>query len=171
MKKIPLTKGKFAIVDDEDFEFVSRLKPQAMRREFNKGLNRTYSKTWEVILPGAKNVNVYYVKHMLLRPGNTNCLVEAKNGNNLDIRKENLILIPREISLHHNIKRKGTTSKYKGVCFIKKEKALKKWCAYITRGGKRKHIGVFYTQNEAAEAYNEKAKELYGELAYQNKIN
>lgn len=170
MKKIKV-KGKEIIVDDEDYNFILRLKPTIFRREY-KIQNRTHSKSWEVILPGAHGVNLYYVKHILLRPKNANMLVEAKNGNNLDLRKSNLQIIPREVSLHHNRKRLNTSSKYKGVSYKKQKNSKKRWQASISRGsnGGRSYIGVYNTENEAGIAYNEKARELYGNLAYQNKI-
>jgi len=43
----------------------------------------------------------------------------------------------------------------KGYCF---NKALNKWQAYDSINGKYKHIGVFATENEAAEAYKNSKK-------------
>ena len=169
-KKIKLTKGKYAIVDDDDFNFISRLKPVAMKRVFRDKSDRNHGRCWEVILPGGKGVCVYYVKHFLLRAKNANMVVEAKNGNNLDLRKSNLTIISREVCSHHNRKRLNTSSKYEGVCYIKNPAAKNKWGAAIKQSKKRRHIGVFATEKEAAIAYNERAKKLYGNLAYQNKI-
>ena len=168
MKKIGLTKGKFAIVDDEDYDFIRRLQPTLFKRNYHDSSNRSYGKSFEVVLSGGHGRNVYYVKHFLLRPKMSSMIVEAKNGNNLDLRKENLILIPREISLHHNLKAINKSSQYKGVCLIKR---VNRWQAYCHRHDKSgKYIGMFETEKEAAIAYNEKAKELYGDLAYQNVI-
>ena len=37
-------------------------------------------------------------------------------------------------------------------------------------GGKNFYVGVFSDKKEAALAYNKKAKELFGEFAYQNPV-
>lgn len=58
-----------------------------------------------------------------------------------------------------------TASKFKGVSWIKKNK---RWCARIGHDNKRIQIGCYASQEEAALAYNEKAKELFGEFALLN---
>ncbi len=85
---------------------------------------------------------------------------------------------------------KETTSKYKGVSYKpttrNRYKAgsraaansngwyithrKKPWSAVIMIKGKNKSIGMFHTENEAAEAYNQKAKEIHGEFAVLNKV-
>ncbi len=90
-------------------------------------------------------------------------LVGAKNGNKLDCRLENLEWRTRSISSRN----RKTTSKtgYTGV-YIEN----KKYRAIITIDGKAVHIGMFKTAEEAARAYNKKAKEIYGDDARLNKI-
>ena len=60
-------------------------------------------------------------------------------------------------------KRINNKAGYKGVCW---DKQKKKWCANITHISKHMHIGYYTTPQEAAEAYNKKAIELFGEFAY-----
>ena len=60
------------------------------------------------------------------------------------------------------------TSQYVGVCYCQQANLRKNWRAYITRYGKRYKLGHFYTEEEAAIAYDEKAIELYGEEATLN---
>lgn len=69
-------------------------------------------------------------------------------------------------------KRKTTrgTSKYLGVKFDHR-KNKKKWSASIRKNGKSHFLGCFATEDEAALAYNNKAKELYGETAQLNEID
>lgn len=55
---------------------------------------------------------------------------------------------------------------YKGV-----QKKKDKWTARIREDGKGRYLGVFDTPEEAALAYNKRAKELFGEFAYINEIN
>ncbi len=90
-------------------------------------------------------------------------LVGAKNANKLDCRLENLEWRTRSTSSRH----RKTTSKtgYTGVYFENK-----KYRAIITANGKAMHIGMYNTPEEAARAYNKKAKELFGDEARLNKI-
>ncbi len=59
-------------------------------------------------------------------------------------------------------------SGYKGVTFNNR---LNKFIANIFVGGKQTYIGVFPTAEQAATAYNQKAKEAFGDFAFLNKIS
>ena len=54
---------------------------------------------------------------------------------------------------------------HKGVCY---HKYHKRWMAYINKDGVRHNLGYFPTEVDAAKAVDAKAKELYGEYAYEN---
>jgi hypothetical protein len=74
----------------------------------------------------------------------------------------------------YNQKLKATnkrTSKYKGVSFCKNKKGTKKWRATIQYDKKRFQLGYFYTEKEAAIAYNKAASVYHKEFAYLNNIN
>jgi len=90
-------------------------------------------------------------------------LVGAKNGSKLDCRLENLEWRTRSTSSRN----RKTTSKtgYTGV-YLENNK----YRAIITIKGKAVHIGMFDTPEEAAKAYNKRAKEIYGDDARINKI-
>lgn len=62
-------------------------------------------------------------------------------------------------------KQKGTSSKFKGVCWHKRDNG---WRAYIRKDGKQLYLGLFTSEAEAACAYDVKAKELFGEFARLN---
>jgi hypothetical protein len=63
--------------------------------------------------------------------------------------------------------KKSNASKFKCVSFHKK---LGKWRARITDNGKRISLGCFDSETEAAAAYNEAAKRIFGEFAFLNVI-
>jgi group I intron endonuclease len=65
-------------------------------------------------------------------------------------------------------KYKNCTSKYVGVSFVK---SRNKWRAKIFYQKKEIHLGLFVNETDAAEAYNKKALEIYGENARLNIIN
>lgn len=60
-------------------------------------------------------------------------------------------------------------SKYKGV-FWESKCPKRPWTSCIKSGGKSHHLGHFYTEHDAARAYNKKALELNGEFAFLNII-
>ena len=61
--------------------------------------------------------------------------------------------------------RETGTSRYKGVTL---RKSYTKWRATIILNKKYIHIGYFINEIDAAKAYDEKAKELFGEFAWLN---
>lgn len=66
-----------------------------------------------------------------------------------------------------NRKRTYGTSKYKGVHWYKQSK---KWMVQIRLNDKQIYLGLFEREDDAARAYNKKAKEIFGEFACLNKI-
>ena len=83
-----------------------------------------------------------------------------------DNRIENL----RDVSHSQNMmnqKIKNHTSKYKGVHW---HKCAKKWRSRIRMNGERFYLGVFNSEDKAAEVYNRKAIELFGEYAHLNEV-
>ena len=64
-------------------------------------------------------------------------------------------------------KRSGTSSSYKGTCW---HKGIKKWIVNIKLDGKRKHIGYFDNEVQAALAYNNYAIIHFKEFACLNVI-
>lgn len=168
--KIAIGKNKFAIVDREDYPFLNRLRWEA----FVKGRN-WYAGIRKVIdgSSGRKQTTIY-MHEFLIELENRDC-ISFKNGNTLDYRKDNLFGVTKGVSTARSKKRltthggKEPTSKYKGVC-RRIKKGYKTWEVRIAKNKKVFYCGSYKTQKEAAMAYNDKAKELYGEFAYQNKI-
>jgi hypothetical protein len=92
--------------------------------------------------------------------------IDHANGNSADNRIENLRLATKSQN-GANKKKYGGSSRYKGVCWHKK---AGKWAAYIGSSKseklkKRKHLGLFVTEEDAHAAYMVAAKEFYGEFA------
>jgi hypothetical protein len=93
--------------------------------------------------------------------------VDHKNRNKLDNRKENLRICTQMENIKNRGISKNNTSGFKGVSFCKD---IKKWGAFIMCDYIPIFIGTFSTKEEAALAYNEKAKELHGEFAVLNEV-
>lgn len=92
-------------------------------------------------------------------PGET---VDHINGNTLDNRKQNLrILVEPGLNARNSAKyKRPTSSRFKGVSAV----CNGKWAARIAYQGKRIVLGAFRNEVEAAHAYDEAAREFYGEL-------
>jgi hypothetical protein len=81
--------------------------------------------------------------------------------------KSNLRIVTIQQNAMNKKSYKGSSSKYKGVGW---DKWAKKWKAQIQTNGKSKHLGLFTSEEEAAEAYNKEAIKLFGEHALLNEI-
>jgi hypothetical protein len=97
-------------------------------------------------------------------------LVDHMNGDKLDNRRSNLRLATRGDNEANKRKRRGTTtSKYKGVTKIN-DGRQKCWRVSITVDTKQIKVGTFYSEDEAAKAYNKAALEQWGEFAHLNEV-
>lgn len=159
MEKIPLTQGKFATVDDIDYEFLIKWKwyfhCYAVR-------NSHKSDGFD------KLIKIFMHREILIRKLGHSDFQETdhKNHNKLDNRRGNLRPASRSQN-QGNRKIQQGVSKFKGVHWYKDRK---KWQAQIKFEGKRKHLGYFTDEIEAVEAYNRAAKKLFGEFAYLNPV-
>jgi hypothetical protein len=173
MKQIPLTQGKFALVDDEDFVFLSRFSWQ-----YCTAPDGTVSVSTNFALQNKRWVTIP-MSRFLYTP-KIQYKVMYANGDTLDNRKENIKLLTTSQfcgtsgKMYMNTARKGKmkrnpTSKYKGVSYMKDERYEKRWVGSI-QFQKKSQSKRFLTEKEAAIWYNKKAGELFGEYGYQNKI-
>ena len=94
--------------------------------------------------------------------------VDHINGITTDNRIENLRLASKNQNNQNRISKSGI-SKYKGVHFMKAYKG-KKWRASIGVGNKTNYLGTYYTEKEAALAYNSAALRLHGNFAKLNEV-
>jgi hypothetical protein len=152
-RKITLTQGKYAIVDPERYEEFARYKWFTKRCD-----NRFYAVRWEK----DKSVKM----HQVIIGTEEGKVIDHINGNGLDNREANVRFATQQQNCWNQRKQRGrTSSKYKGVCWVKKRD---QWRARITFNGKVIHLGRFETEEAAARAYDAKAKELFGEYAWLN---
>lgn len=158
MKLIPLSKGQFAQVDDEDYEYLMQWK---------WGLCGWYAVKNIKTQEGKKQIAMH---RELLGITDPSHLVDHKDRNPLNNQKSNL----RRCTYSGNAcNRKALgASKYLGVSINRRTRKGKLinmgWCAKIKKNGKQKHLGVFNNEVDAAKAYNEAAKVMHGEFANLN---
>lgn len=94
------------------------------------------------------------------------------NRDPLDNRRRNLRIATATQNGANKLRgRPQKTSDYKGVSWCKDRRGWKLWYA-CGKGehGKTKNLGRFYTEIEAARAYNEHAKKVFGEFALLNPV-
>jgi len=150
---IPLTQGQNAIVDAEDFDWLSQWNWYAL---WNK-----YTKTFYAIRYIPEGSLSMHREIMRCRPGEE---CDHKNFEGLDNRKVNLRRCSQQQNKKHKRRQTNNSSGYKGVSL----KRPRKWVAQISTNGKRIHLGYFTTPKEAAMAYDVAAKWYYGEFAHLN---
>ena len=156
MIEIPLTQGQVALIDDEDYELVSRYKWCA---HWNKHTKSYYAET-NLKKEGGGYATI--IMHRIIMNAKKGKQVDHINHDTLDNRKENLRLCTNSENSQNQGKRINNTSGFKGVHWHKRDK---RWCADIRVNGKRIHLGLFLTPEEAYEAYCKAALELHGEFS------
>jgi hypothetical protein len=84
----------------------------------------------------------------------------------LNCRRKNLVVATQQqLNFNQRAQRRGKTSRYKGVSRVK---GTERFEAYVNRDGHRYWLGTFESEREAAAAYDEKARELFGPFARLN---
>ena len=162
MKKIPLTQGKFALVDDEDYNELSKHKWLAA-----KCCNKLYARRAIWIKGGNRSVWMSMHTQLLNPPPGYEC--DHINGDGLDNRRANLRIATRAQNQQNRLKKTGTTSRYKGVSLTPDGT---KWTAHIrwTADGieRQKRLGAFLSEEYAARIYDSAATILFKEFARLN---
>ncbi len=149
MKLVELTKGYFAIVDDDDFERVTKYEWQT---------NYHHDEKIYVTCGPYEDHPYRKLHHFIL---NTSEQVDHINRNGLDNRKDNLRLATTEQNCANRRGWKNSESGYKGVTRVT---SSGRWQARY-RG---EQLGTFDTPEEAAKVYDVAAFNHMGEFAFQN---
>lgn len=155
--KIPLTQGKFALVDKLDESLISPHKWFANRQgnTYYAGRNIT----------DKPYIQTFISMHRLilgLKKGET---ADHINGDGLDNRRSNLRKCTIQQNTFNKHRTKKGSSQYKGVCW---QKQARKWRAYIKKDYKGIYLGLYESEVDAAKAYNKAAIKHFGEYANLN---
>jgi len=173
MKEIKLSKGLLALIDDEDFEYLNQWKWTASKS--NK--SRTYYAIRFTKVGESKEKKTIQM-HRVIMDTPRELEVDHIDHNGLNNQKSNLRNCTHKQNRQNSASSTGT-SKYRGVCnYIKKTKGRgrlkdkiyfsKQIVAFISIDRKTINLGNFKTEEDAARAYDKKAKEAYGEFANLN---
>lgn len=167
MKEIQLTKGKVALVDDEDFNYLNQFKWQvsecrhtsyAIRTERKNGLKKTIRMHRDILSITDVEIIVDHIDHNGLNNQKNNLRQSSCSENNSN----------RSVVSHSSSNYLGVTKKV--------DKRFKKtkffWYAQIRKDKKTHFIGSFPYTSEgeiaAAKAYDDRAILIHGEFANLN---
>ncbi|MCO6011461.1 HNH endonuclease [Actinoallomurus purpureus] len=154
MKKIPLSRGLVALVDDEDYDRVV-----TVGKWYANPSDRTF-----------------YARKNFWRDGRCTSIrmhnlitgwpyVDHINGNGLDNRRANLRPATQAQNAKNRRRRSDNTSGFKGVS---RHRDRRRWAAAIYIAGRRRHLGLFNDPTDAAKAYDAAASKAFGEFAHLN---
>lgn len=149
---IPLPHGKCTIIDEKNYELVSKYKWSLD----SKGYARTN------IIVG-KNKYRFQSLHRLLMGNPEGKHIDHIDGDPLNNQMSNL----RICTCRQNAQNRGIKlQRYKGV--KKQRNCLNRYVSRITVNGERIKLGSYDTPEEAARAYNDAASFYFGEFARLN---
>lgn len=161
MKKIPLTQGRVTLVDDVDYEELNKQKWYAYQDR-----NTWYVRSNSLPVNDKKfSVLMHRVILGLQHGDKRQC--DHIDGDGLNNQRSNLRVCTNSQNQHNRRQIVTGRSRFKGVAWHKQSK---RWIAQIKCYPAHIYIGSFDTEEAAAKAYNEKARELHGEYAYLNDL-
>lgn len=154
MKRIELTHGSFALVDDNMFDVLS-------------------ARSWHLCAKGYAVTNVpghtrrqrTVRMHRLVIGALDEQEVDHIDGNPLNNQLDNLRLVTHQENMFNQRKRRLSSSRYKGVTWCKRSE---RWLAQIMKDKRNKCLGYFTDEADAARAYDDAARRLFGEFARPN---
>lgn len=165
MKLIPLTQGKFAQVDNSDYEWLMQWNWSAQLINgiwyAHRGVRlprtgfRAYGKVIKILM-----------HRQILGLKKRWELGDHEDGNGLNNQRYNLRKATNSQNLRNSRKRKNASCKYKGV-----SKINGKYTATIFINSRLKRLGNFDNEEMAALAYNDMAKKHFKEFARLNQIS
>lgn len=151
MKKIPLTKGKVALVSDRDYTWLALWKWWAMWN----------GRHWYAVrMVGGHNI---YMHREIVGDDVTH--VDHRDRNGLNNQRRNLRRSNTSLNQANARRRIDNTSGYKGVSYVKRDNT---WRAYIVVNRKFISLGYHKTKTAAARAYDKAAIKYFGKHALLN---
>lgn len=151
-RKIPLTQSKFALVDPEDYAELARHKWCAAKQ----------GNSWYAVRSEAgRQVRM----HRVIVNAAPAEVVDHANHDGLNNLKRNLRPCTKAQNAHNQRPQQGRSSKFKGVCWAKRER---KWYSRIQYNGRPRSLGLFANERDAAQARDAAALALHGEFAFLN---
>jgi hypothetical protein len=154
MKRIPLTQGQFALVDDEDFE---RLIKHKWYAKWNNNTKSFYAARHLSRREDGRTDTIRM--HREITGAVKTQIVDHVNHNTLDNRRSNIRICSMAESSSHRRVQSNNKSGFKGVTRIA---SSQKWRAYIRTHLVQVHLGNFQNPEDAAAAYDAASLRYHG---------
>jgi hypothetical protein len=158
VRLIPVGQGKYAIVDADDYDRLSKYKWQ-----LHSNGRTHYAFRYSSTSGGKKRQRLWMHNQIIDIPEGSVC--DHINHNGLNNRKPNLRSATSSQNSCNRRNSRQTTSRYRGVS---RAETSNKWVAQINANGRRIHLGVFDDEVDAAKVYDAAAKKYHGEFAVLN---
>lgn len=157
MKKLSLTQNRFALVDDQDYDWLMQWKWHALRQRTGN---------WYAVRSEGKwpNRTLVYMHDAIMAPPK-GFRVDHRKGDGLDNRREMLRVCTNYQNNQNARKRKDNSSGYKGVTW---NKVRRKYQARIQVNHKSMSLGYYDDPANAANAYDVAARKHFGDYARTN---
>lgn len=159
MKKIELTRGKVALVDDSDYKQLIKHKWYA---HFDGTEWYAVRNVW-IETPTRRRTTIKMHRYILGLQSGDGLVIDHINGDGLDNRRCNLRLATHAENLRNQRTQIKSKSGLKGVTA-----SGGKWRVSIKINGRTKHVGIFDDPKDAGLAYDKAALSAYGEFARLN---
>lgn len=164
MKEIALKKRYAELVDDGDYNWLSRLNWYVIIEPLYK---KTYVRnTTNIQFEGKKRKTVTKLMHRMITSAPNGMHVDPIDGNGLNNQRHNLRVCTREQNALNRKPKKNSITGVKGVC----KSSENNYRVRITVSGVVHSIGCFPTLTIAAEEYDKAALVLHGEFARLNNL-
>ena len=158
MIRVPLTQGKFALVDDAD----------AWVLEFNWCAHQRWNGVWDAMRKLPNYGKGQFLHQAIMGMKN----IDHIDGDALNCQRYNMrVCTQRQNSYNARKTLSPRLSEYKGVTF---DRARNRWKAQIVKPNMPSgthgclFLGRFFTEYQAALAYDEAARKFFGEFAAVN---
>lgn len=157
-KLIQLTRFKWSVVDDEDFERVSKY-----NWSIDHHKHTDYAVSHIIINDKIKRIRMH--SFILGACDDTQDGIDHRNGDGLHNYKSNLRKCTYAQNVRNSKKQKNTSSIYKGVHTVKNSH---KYSSVIRCNGVTINLGYHVNEIDAAKAYDTAATKYFGEFAKLN---
>lgn len=179
MKKIYLYEGRgkarkqsdtiFVMVDDEDYDYLNQWQ-WGLMKIYHTEKKLFYVRRYEGSYRKGQKFAFLMHREIMKSDMDRRLVVDHIDGNGLNNQKSNLRKCTYAQNLANRSKDSNGKHRYRGIQKYFHKNGVVRWKAQCTFDGIKWKQSGFITDDLAAIAYNEKAKEMKGEYAKQNTI-
>ena len=157
-----LSNGGGTLIDVEFFEWACQWDWNAQRKGKPSGPENSIRPR---VVRESKGKRYWLSREIMLAPKDK--VVDHVSRCTLDNREKNLRVCTQQQNTFNKGAERGGRSKFKGVSW---DCSKGKWRAACCVNGKITNLGTFHSEEDAALAYNDFARQVHGEFAYQNAV-